>query len=150
MCFFTCLYAFTHSFLSATYLSASEMYFFACSPLKKHTTCVFSLSYMLSHTAFSPLPAYQLPGWVFSPAFFYLNPRRGFFRLLPTPHAQFSLRHLHISSRFGFSRLLFSPQAHAVGFSSHILLLTPSFLSASCQSAFGARFSARKLPRTPI
>ena len=66
MCFFTCLYAFTHSFLSATCLSASGMCFPACSPMKKHTTCVFSLTYMLLHTVFSLLPAYQLPRCVFS------------------------------------------------------------------------------------
>ena len=66
MCFFTCLYAFTHSFLSATCLSASGLCFLAYSPLKKHTTCVFSLTYMLLHTIFSPLPANQLPVCVFS------------------------------------------------------------------------------------
>ena len=66
MCFFTCLFAFTHSFLSATCQPASGLCFLACSPMKKHTTCVFSLAYLLLHTIFSLHPAYQLPGWVFS------------------------------------------------------------------------------------
>ena len=58
MCFFTCLFAFTHSFLSTSCPLASEMCFLASSPMKKHTTCVFSLAYLLLHTVFSPLPAY--------------------------------------------------------------------------------------------
>ena len=65
MCFFTCLFAFTHSFLSATCQPASGLCFLACSPMKKHTTCVFSLTYLLLHTIFSLHPAYQLPGRVF-------------------------------------------------------------------------------------
>ena len=97
---------------------------------------------MLSHTAFSPLPAYQLPVWVFSLAFLYLHPSHGLFHSHSTPHAQFSLRHLHISFRFGFSRLLFSPQAHAVGFSDCFPLLTPSFLSATSILVSGLGFLA--------
>ena len=54
MCFFTCLFAFTHNFLPATCQPASGLCFLACSPMKKHTTCVFSLAYMLLHTIFSP------------------------------------------------------------------------------------------------
>ena len=173
-----CFY--THSFLPATCQPASGLCFLACSPMKKHTTCVFSLAYLLLHTIFSPLPAYQLPGWVFSLAFLYPSPRRGFFRSLTTPHAQFcpplpayqlpgwvfslaflypsprrgffrshstphaqfSLRYLPISFLGGFSRLLFSSCAHAVGFSARILLLTPSFLPATCLSASGLGFLA--------
>ena len=135
-----CFY--THSFLPATCQPASGLCFLACSPMKKHTTCVFSLAYLLLHTIFSPLPAYQLPGWVFSLAFLFLRPRRGFFCSLTTPHAQFFPRYLPISFWDGFSRLLFSSCAHAVGFSARILLLTPSFLPATCLSASGLGFLA--------
>ena len=135
-----CFY--THSFLPATCQPASGLCFLACSPMKKHTTCVFSLAYLLLHTIFSPLPAYQLPGWVFSLAFLYPSPRRGFFRSHSTPHAQLSPRYLPISFRAGFSRLLFSTQAHAVGFSARILLLTPSFLSATYPLASWVGFLA--------
>ena len=65
MCFFTYLYAFTHSFLSTSCPLASGVCFLACSPMKKHTTCVFSLAYLLLHTIFSLHPAYQLPGRIF-------------------------------------------------------------------------------------
>ena len=86
MCFFTYLYAFTHSFLSAACLPASEMCFLTCSPLKKHMTCVFSLAYMLLHTVFSLLPAYQLPGCVFSPLPAYQLPECVF------PHRKNAMR----------------------------------------------------------
>ena len=141
MCFFTCLFAFTHSFLPATCQPASGLCFLACSTMKKHTTCVFSLAYLLLHTIFSPLPAYQLPGWVFSLAFLYPSPRRGFFRSLTTPHAQFFPRYLPISFWDGFSRLLFSIQAHVLGFSAHLLLLTPSFVPRYLPISFRAGFS---------
>ena len=180
MCFFTCLFAFTHNFLPATCLSASGLGFLACFSLPKPTpwvfpltyyssrpvlspaTClsasglgflacfslpkptpwVFPLAFYSSRPAFSPLPAYQLPGWVFSLAFLYPSPRRGFFCSLTTPHAQFFPRYLPISFWDGFSRLLFSSCAHAVGFSAHLLLLTPSFLSVTYQSASGVSFHA--------
>ena len=86
MCFFTYLYAFTHSFLSDSCQSASSLCFLACSPLKKHTTCVFSLAYMLLHTVFSPSLTNQLPGWVFTLVFLFLHPQRGFLRLQTPAH----------------------------------------------------------------
>ena len=132
----------TPSFLSAPHQSASGVGFHACFSLPAPTTWVFPLASSSSRPAFSPLPAYQLPGWVFSLAFLYPSPRRGFFRSLTTPHAQFFPRYLPISFRAGFSRLLFSTYTHAVGFSARILLLTPSFLSATYPLASWVGFLA--------
>ena len=170
----------TPSFLSATYPLASGVGFHACFSLPASTTWVFPLASYSSRPVFSPLPinqlpgwvftlvflflhprrgffrslttphaqfcpplpAYQLPGWVFSLTFLYLHPRRGFFRSHSTPHAQFSLRSPSISFRAGFSRLLFSIQAHVLGFSARILLLTPSFLSATYPLASWVGFLA--------
>ena len=138
----------TPSFLSAPHQSASGLGFLACFSLPAPTTWVFPLASYSSRPAFSPLPAYQLPGWVFSLVFLFLHPRRGFFRSYPTPHAQFSLRSPSISFRAGFSRLLFSTYTHAVGFSARILLLTPSFLSATYPLASWVGFLAYfPLPR---
>ena len=178
--FSACFLLLTPSFLSVTYQSASGVGFHACFSLPAPTTWFFPLASYSSRPAFSPLPAYQLPGWVFSLAFLYPSPRRGFFRSLTTPHAQFcpplpayqlpgwvfslaflspnprhgfflsfltphaqfSLLHLPISFQFGVSRLLFSFYTHDVGFSACFLLLTPSFLSVTYQSASGVGFHA--------
>ena len=49
MCFFTYLYAFTHSFLSVTYQSASRVGFHACFSLPAPTTWVFTLANTRAH-----------------------------------------------------------------------------------------------------
>ena len=150
MCFFTCLYAFTHNFLPATCLSASSLCFLACSTLKKHTACVFSLAYMLLHTIFSPPPAYQLPVCVFSLALPWKNTRHVFFHLLICFYTQFSLRHLPISFRVVFSRLLSTEKTHGMCFFTCLYTFTHSLLFATCLLASGLCFLACKHPRIPI
>ena len=87
--------------------------------------------------------------WVFLLAFLFLHPRCGFFRLLISPHAQFSLRNLSISFQVGLSYLLFSSHAHVAGFSACHFLLTPSFLSATYRSASRLGFPACFSSPTP-
>ena len=132
----------TQSTVLLHHKNSSSLGFFACFSLPAPTPWVFPLVSYSSRPVFSPLPINQLPGWVFTLVFLFLHPRRGFFRLLPTPHAQFSLCHLPISFQGGFSRLFFSSCTHNVGFSACFLLLTPSFLSVTYQSASRVGFHA--------
>ena len=130
----------TPSFLSATYPLASWVGFLACFSLPKPTPWVFPLTYYSSRPAFSPLPINQLPDWVFSLAFLYPSPRRGFFRSLTTPHTQFcppipayqlpgwvfTLVFLFLHPRRGFFRLLPTPHAQ----------LSPRYLPISFRAGF--------------
>ena len=75
---------------------------------KTHDMCL--LAYMLLHTVFSPLPAYQLPRCVFSLVLPWKNTRHVFFHLLICFYTQFSLCYLPISFRNVFSRTAKTPR----------------------------------------
>ena len=107
-------------------------------PIRQIIGCLFF------QLVFSPQPYDKLPGWFFLLAFLFLHPRRGFFRLPISPHAQFFLRNISISSQSGLSRLFFSSCTHAVGFSACHFLSTPTLSQQTC-SAHNNRVGCRLL-----
>ena len=107
--------------------------------------CQLSLSFSLS--VFLSLGCHHITFALWYIAGRILNmcsprPYHGFFLTHSTPHAQFFPRYPPISFHDGFSRLLSLTYAHDVVFSSHILLLTPSFLSATYTLASSLGFLA--------
>ena len=107
-------------------------------PIRQIIGCLFF------QLVFSPQPYDKLPGWFFLLAFLFLHPRRGFFRLPISPHAQFFLRNISISFQGGLSRLFFSSCTHAVGFSACHFLSTPTLSQQTC-SAHNNRVGCRLL-----
>lgn len=107
-------------------------------PIRQIIGCLFF------QLVFSPQPYDKLPGWFFLLAFLFLHPRRGFFRLPISPHAQFFLRNISISFQSGLSRLFFSSCTHAVGFSACHFLSTPTLSQQTC-SAHNNRVGCRLL-----
>ena len=107
-------------------------------PIRQIIGCLFF------QLVFSPQPYDKLPGWFFLLAFLFLHPRRGFFRLPISPHAQFFLRNISISFQSGLSRLFFSSCTHAVGFSACHYLSTPTLSQQTC-SAHNNRVGCRLL-----
>ena len=93
----------------------------------------FSAHFLPPTPSFPPQQINKLPEWVFSLAFLFLRPHRGFFCSLSSFHAHFSPRNPTISFQGGFSRLLLSSYAHVVGFSACHFLSTPTFLPATQQ-----------------
>ena len=100
-------YSPTPSFLSASCLSASGMGFPACFSFTAPTLWVFPLVFYSPRPLFSPLPAYQLPGWVFSLDFLFPNPRHGLSGLDPYFHTHFSPHHLPACFWHSFFQLAF-------------------------------------------
>ena len=107
-------------------------------PIRQIIGCLFF------QLVFSPQPYDKLPGWFFLLAFLFLHPRRGFFRLPISPHAQFFLRNISISFQSGLSRLFFSSCTHAVVFSACHFLSTPTLSQQTC-SAHNNRVGCRLL-----
>ena len=107
-------------------------------PIRQIIGCLFF------QLVFSPQPYDKLPGWFFLLAFLFLHPRRGFFRLPISHHAQFFLRNISISFQSGLSRLFFSSCTHAVGFSACHFLSTPTLSQQTC-SAHNNRVGCRLL-----
>ena len=87
--------------------------FFSCFSLPTPTPWAFPLACFSPRPLFSPQPIDKLPEWVFSLAFLFLRPRRGFFCLLISLRTHFSPQHTSTCFCFVFSACQLSHHTHA-------------------------------------